>query len=146
MNVEHPNDVYLKDAKDYPNDKYEFTYKKYEGKLGRNKFGKWCGYIVLPKNHLYIGKDYETLDIDVHGGITYGSGSMYGFDTGHLKDYTPMNINCKQCFGKMGKICNKCKDSRKYGLFGDRVTYKTYSFVVEQIKYMADQFMELDNK
>jgi len=53
------------------------------------------GYCAVPKNHPDFGKDYSDLDIDVHGGLTFGEqgGSderwpdsnlfWFGFDTAH---------------------------------------------------------------
>ena len=47
------------------------------------------GYIVLPDGHPWL--DYpDTLglhpDIEVHGGVTYHTGRIIGFDTNHLGD------------------------------------------------------------
>ena len=57
--------------------------------------GGWrCGYVVIPKSHLYYGKDYTELDIDCHGGLTF-SGNInenitknycIGFDCIHYMD------------------------------------------------------------
>lgn len=47
------------------------------------------GYIELPENHPWL--DFpDTLglhpDIEVHGGITYHTGRIIGFDTNHFRD------------------------------------------------------------
>lgn len=46
------------------------------------------GYIELPEDHPWLGKEYLQLfeDVDVHGGITYHKGRVTGFDTNHLGD------------------------------------------------------------
>lgn len=45
------------------------------------------GYVELPENHSWIGRDYETLEfIDIHGGITYTKQRVIGFDTAHAWD------------------------------------------------------------
>lgn len=39
----------------------------------RGPLGSWCGYVGLRPNHPAAGKDYNDLDIDVHGDLTYGA-------------------------------------------------------------------------
>lgn len=56
----------------------------------------YCGYVVVPKDHPFYGKEYEDVDpyITIHGGLTfsgYHSGIsmgeyLLGFDTGHAGD------------------------------------------------------------
>ena len=58
-----------------------------------------CAYVEIPKNHPYYGKYYGDLDIDVHGGLTFGShlshvlgerglnGFYIGWDYAHAGDY-----------------------------------------------------------
>lgn len=46
------------------------------------------GYIELPENHPWLneGDLQEFGDVDVHGGITYHTGRVIGFDTNHFRD------------------------------------------------------------
>lgn len=54
------------------------------------------GYIAVPPEHPWFGKDYDSIDADVHGGLTYGKDHApnqkpdgywwIGFDTGHYQD------------------------------------------------------------
>lgn len=56
-------------------------------------------YIKIPKDHKYYGKDMDEIDLDVHGGVTYGSEGLYisenqniegwfiGWDYSHYGDY-----------------------------------------------------------
>lgn len=56
-------------------------------------------YIKIPRNNKYFRKDYEEVDIDVHGGLTYSSDHLYisetqqlegwfiGWDYSHCGDY-----------------------------------------------------------
>lgn len=55
-------------------------------------------YIQIPKEHKYFGKDYDEIDLDVHGGLTYSSkqlrleneaieGWFIGWDYAHGGDY-----------------------------------------------------------
>ena len=45
-----------------------------------------CGYVVIPKNHVCYGLNYNDIPINVHGGLTYGTDNTFGFDTGHWGD------------------------------------------------------------
>ena len=40
-------------------------------------------YIALPKGHKDIGKSYDDLQPDVNGGLTFGSGNVFGWDYAH---------------------------------------------------------------
>lgn len=33
--------------------------------------GNWCGYAAVPPGHPLHGQDYNAVDVDVHGGLTY---------------------------------------------------------------------------
>ena len=53
--------------------------------------GVYNGYVSLPLDHPWYGKDYDDLpDVDVHGGLTYANMEndrwVIGFDTCHLYD------------------------------------------------------------
>lgn len=50
------------------------------------------GYVKLPPDHKWWGLKYEDIDVDVHGGLTYGSmdkddiNYVIGFDAAHYGD------------------------------------------------------------
>lgn len=53
----------------------------------------WCGYVGIPYAHPWYELDYERIDADVHGGLTYsdfrsGPGGLWfvGFDCMHYGD------------------------------------------------------------
>ena len=58
--------------------------------------GHRCGYVGLPKDNKYYGVNYNEIDIDCHGGLTYSSSNLYeqndtdiwwiGFDCAHCDD------------------------------------------------------------
>jgi hypothetical protein len=48
--------------------------------------GMFCvtAYVALPEGHPDIGKDFDDLDPDVNGGLTFGGGgNVFGWDYGH---------------------------------------------------------------
>ena len=58
--------------------------------------GHRCGYVRVPPSHSAHGKDYNELDVSVHGGLTFGAiepcahedgvGFWFGFDCVHSGD------------------------------------------------------------
>lgn len=40
-------------------------------------------YVSLPKDHPDIGKDYDDLDPEVNGGLTYAEDNVFGWDYMH---------------------------------------------------------------
>lgn len=65
-------------------------------------------YVKVPKEHKYFEKDYEDIDIDTHGGLTYSNfgvihredGWWIGWDYAHAGDY--LEYVCDVSFkGKM---------------------------------------------
>lgn len=72
-----------------------FGYKYYILNLGTHP----TAYVKIPKKHPYFGKNYNLIDIYVHGGLTYSDfklwisevdvkkGWFIGWDYAHLGDY-----------------------------------------------------------
>ena len=66
--------------------------------IKRNNFGAFCGYVGIPKGHPYFEKVGDTLNISVHGGITWSnyqekySHWWLGFDCAHHMDKTPQEL------------------------------------------------------
>ena len=48
-------------------------YKNYQYTVLQMPMGHLCGYVKVPKGHPYYGKDYDSMDIDCHGGLTYAT-------------------------------------------------------------------------
>jgi hypothetical protein len=66
----------------------------FKTEIRRNsELGHLCGYVFLDRNHKYYGINYNDLDIDVHGGLTFseqeGKYWKIGFDCAHGGDYVP---------------------------------------------------------
>lgn len=74
--------------------------------IHRNGGGALCGYVGVSEAHPLFGKDYGTVDFDVHGGLTYSDFCQdgichvayegradhvwwFGFDCAHGFDVTP---------------------------------------------------------
>ncbi len=63
------------------------------------------GYVGVPKEHPWYGKDYDDIEANVHGGLTYSADHFprkksdeywwVGFDTSHYMDNAE---NCSKIF------------------------------------------------
>lgn len=42
----------------------------------RNTLGALCGYVGLPTNHRYFGKNHDKIRVQVHGGLTFSDTKM----------------------------------------------------------------------
>lgn len=70
----------------------------YEFVTVHNGMGYRCGYVRVPKGHPWHGKDYDDIDADVHGGLTFAEPDVpcakggaddahwVGFDCAHCMD------------------------------------------------------------
>ena len=74
-------------------DHLEFKHSGLSCYLHRMEMGHWCGYVAVPAGHPMHGMDYNHVNANVHGGLTYGRGEpplwWFGFDCAHHNDYLP---------------------------------------------------------
>ncbi len=111
--------------------------------------GALCGYVAVPPGHPWHGKDYDSVEAEVHGGLTYGSkchGAVchvpkpgepddvfwLGFDHAHAGDFCPGQ---------------KTYQDRQYatlfggddGSFMADGTYRDMDYVTQQVNSLAEQ-------
>jgi|SRR5579884_668190 len=69
----------------------------FEWVVTHNDLGYRCGYVRVPRGHPWHGKDFDQIDADVHGGLTFAEadaecdkgsddGWWIGFDCAHAGD------------------------------------------------------------
>lgn len=90
---------------DSESDREDFVHAGLSCFVQRNRMGAWYGYVGVPKDHPFYGKDYDDVEPypDVHGGLTYADRCnehlchipqegmpsdvwWLGFDTAHFMD------------------------------------------------------------
>mgnify|MGYP001616638723 CR=1 FL=1 len=137
LTPEYDKSTWRKGEWDNEPDRVDFIHAKFSCFILRNYLGSWCGYVGVPSNHPYYEKDYNNLDIDVHGGLTYAGSCnesichipeegmpddvwWLGFDTGHYMDICP-SINLT---------------------FGDGV-YRDMEYMISETKKLAEQLAEV---
>ncbi len=137
-------------------DELNFDYKGYKCLVERVyskhddiiELGHLCGYMVVPKGHVWHSKKTEEIDCDVHGGLTFGERSshgdyMIGFDCAHARDYSPGLEVFKRRQSEMMKAITGY-EKHFSTLFES--TYKNFNFVVQELKGLVDQAIQAESK
>lgn len=119
-----------------------FRHYCFQGK-DDNYIGAGClqGYVKIPNNHPWYGKDLQhTPSLNVHGGVTfshvYSNGHWIGFDCAGEGDIVPFMNKIMD-----GKDSTVRKTAKAY-----LATYKTWDFVVKETKKLAEQVKEKENE
>lgn len=87
---------------DHEPDKVLWEHDGFDCMVVRGPLGSLCGYVGVREGHPWFGKDYDAVNADVHGGLTYGSFCQghichpkpektfwLGFDCAHSGDLVP---------------------------------------------------------
>ncbi len=86
---------------DYEPDRLLWEHAGFPCLILRNSLGNLCGYVGVTKDHPWYDQDYDNIEADAHGGLTYGDRSgayigndnpdlfWVGFDCAHLGDLVP---------------------------------------------------------
>lgn len=119
-----------------------FVYKGYTCYVLFLDGGYRCGYVEIPNNHRLYNKGYGEININCHGGLTFGEfvNHVYtiGFDCAHCYD----GHDFKQAY-EYGLI-DECEIQR----FEDLYSYSqgrhiiTQKEVEEELKNIVDQIIE----
>jgi hypothetical protein len=113
--------------------------------------GHRCGYIAIPKGNELYGKDYDEINIDIHGGLTYAEYSendypvktdenLYwiGFDCAHCGDAKDLDLI--KSFGEDNKDIQMILDMEaRYPIRGK---VRTVEYVEEQLIDAVKQIKE----
>lgn len=149
------------------------TYKDHEYLIVLNTNGHRCGYVAIPPDHPYSSTpeeertlmggrpykhyDYDSLDIDVHGGLTFMSPDhglkdllpmpctdmWIGFDCGHCYDLADLKM-FKKYFGQeqyeLKESFFKALDHTDISL---EQKVREYGYVEEQCHHIIDQLIQV---
>jgi len=119
-------------------DRIEFEHAGLPCLIIRGPVGSFCGYVAVGPEHPCHDKDYDDVNVDVHGGLTYANWAnehirssskpegelddyWFGFDCAHYMDYTP---GCAYLFGDL-----PTKDS----------VYRDIGYVTKEVESLAEQ-------
>ncbi len=128
--------------------------------INRGPLGALCGYVGVGPDHPYHGKDYDTINPDVHGGLTFSDPCAegddpadgichvpqpgrpddvwwFGFDCGHYMDVIPGMIEVMAGIeAKTTELIGPSDFS-----FGNPV-YRGFDYVKGEVTTLATQLAE----
>lgn len=107
-----------------------FKYRGYTCKIVKSDLGHLCGYIRIPKSLYKVANLYDLEScIRVHGGITYMSGNVIGFDCAHSNDYVPTSYYSMDV---MSDIIHS---------FIMHIEYRNSDYVINELKGIVNQMI-----
>ena len=124
-----------------------FEYKGFPCVVLFQSLGFRTGYVGLPKGHKYYGKEYDSIPVDCHCGLTYSDNSLHqqtdtdiwwiGFDCGHCCDGFDLE-KLDEYFGN--RIENQImRDYHK--MINEEHEFRTLEYVKENCKAIVDQLL-----
>ena len=107
--------------------------------------GSRCGYVAVPQGHTLHGKDYDEVEVTVHGGLTFADGEgtypvageglwWFGYDCGHWQDARDPEL-----------MTPKYKEMYDKGLFSffDEGTVRSLNYCISECESLATQLKGL---
>jgi hypothetical protein len=120
----------------------------------RNHMGALCGYVGVPPGHPDHGKDYDDVDVEVHGGLTYAAPCSegvichvpqegepddvwwLGFDCAHYLDIVPSMLRLR---GQLKEVTGVDIAPPQATGYTVEETYRTLGYVEEEVRQLAKQ-------
>jgi hypothetical protein len=65
----------------------------FEWIVTHNGMGHRCGYVRVPKGHPWHGKDYDDLEVNIHGGLSFAENDV-PYDKGVADDAYWLGFDC----------------------------------------------------
>ena len=127
----------------------EFDYRGYKCVVTGSNMGHRCGYVGLNKPTDQMQNDSYSLDVDVHGGITYGERrSDYPVES---KNLFWLGFDCAHsCDGKDWELVKELNDETIYktlyqieNMYPSEAPVRTFDYVEWQLKSLVDQLVEM---
>ncbi len=125
----------------------------------RNHQGSLCGYVGVGKDHEYYNVDYDTIDVDVHGGLTFSDSCQtgspevvvrhipqpgrsddiwwLGFDCAHYGDKSPYVL--KLYLDPDDESPYVLKLYSDYGIPDPEAMYRDLDYVIKECESLAAQ-------
>ena len=137
-------------------DRVEFRHAGFACLIKRNGMGALCGYVGVEPGHPWHDKAYVSLDVEVHGGLTYGSPCQetedesdgichvpepgapddvwwFGFDCAHAFDMCPIT----EMYRQMDPTLHVPPYTPTNPAFRD--VYRDVAYVVGECQRLAEQ-------
>lgn len=113
----------------------------------QESLGHWCGYVGVPAGHPAYKQDYDSLDLRVHGGLTYAhqcSGAIrHKPEPGQPDDVWWLGFDCAHCDDSSPGMEAL---SREQGWSQGSGVYRELGYVEQQCASLAQQLKELEER
>ncbi len=111
--------------------------------LLRSRNGNWCGYVGLPKGHPDFGASYNDVEVEVHGGLTYGekcdgSRICHVPEPGESDDRWWLGFDCHHCWDIAPGFEVRLK-STGTDVRDPESQYRDVRYVRNQTEHLAEQ-------
>jgi hypothetical protein len=117
--------------------------------IHRNRVGALCGYVGVPPDHPAYGCDYDNVEVDVHGGLTFASkchetateedGICHVPEPGRPHDVWWLGFDCAHGCDYMPEMV---AHNPWHHHWPDE-TYKDVSYVTTEVASLARQLKEM---
>lgn len=129
-----------------------FEYKGFPCVILFQSMGFRCGYVGLPKDNQYYGKEYDGIPVNCHCGLTYSSSTLFhqeekntwwiGFDCGHACDGFDID-KLKEYYADDDEVTRMINYMHSYHtMMNEDYDYRTLDYVKEECKKIVDQLVE----
>lgn len=120
----------------------------------RSPSGALCGYVGVPKGHPNHGIDYDDVEVEVHGGLTFAAPCAHSKDeqqdvsrtichlpsAGEPDDVWWLGFDCAHAGDESPAINSRLPAHLHMSFEGD--TYKDLAYVTAQVQSLAKQLHE----
>jgi len=131
--------------------------------INRGPSGAWCGYVGVGPDHPWHGMQYDDVDVEVHGGLTYSQACeeggeichvpwpnrehdiwWFGWDAAHWNDYAPaMEANLREATKRSPELARAFIEGE--GTFGQKV-YRDMAYAISEVLMLAQQLKAVANE
>jgi hypothetical protein len=121
-------------------DRWEGEHEGFPILAVRNNLGAWCGYAAMPPGHPWHSKNvFRDLDVDVHGGLTYGNqcqGTICHVPkSGEPDDVFWLGFDCNHS----GDISPEMEATMGHGYHEHYARYRDLGYVQDECRRLAEQ-------
>lgn len=106
----------------------------------RQDLGALCGYVGVPPGHPAHGQDYGSVDVSVHGGLTYGdrcTGKIcHQPQPGETDEIWWLGFDCAHAFDLVPGLVVRLPGILRESLGGE---YRTIEYVEGEVNQLAEQ-------
>jgi hypothetical protein len=102
-----------------------------------DSLGHWCGYVGVAEGHPAFEKDYDDVDVRVHGGLTFAAAcqadACHVPEPGRPEKVWWLGFDCAHAFDLSPSFRGRDR------IFGDRADYRDRAYVEAEIAALAGQ-------